>query len=215
MLVRMEDQIDNSSEGPPEQPSPQGGGEQGPFSEQLRHDPVGARVPERVAAGVFCTGAIVLQGPGEFLIDFVQSAARPPRVGARVVMNPRVMSQFVQALKDNLQKYEQRFGPPKPMPKPSPNRRRSIPEMYEDLKMPDEQLSGTYATTVMIGHTPAEFSFDFITRFFPTAAVSARVYLSASQVPRVLETLSSSFRNYLNQAQKGPGRNPPDRQQGK
>jgi hypothetical protein len=44
--------------------------------------------------------------------------------------------------------------------------------------LPDEELSGSYANGVMIGHTPSEFKFDFLTNLFPTSAVSARVFLS-------------------------------------
>ena len=175
------------------------------------HAPVSARLPERVAPGVFCGGAIVLEGPEEFVIDFVQNLARPPRVAARVVVNAHVMGQLVQALRDNLQRYEQTFGPPKTPPKPNQDRRPTIREIYDELKLPDDQLSGVYATTVMIGHSPSDFFFDFITRFFPTAAVAARVYMSASQVPGLLETLTLSHQKYVrrSQPQAPPAQNPP------
>ena len=41
-------------------------------------------------------------------------------------------------------------------------------------KMRDDIHSGSYANAVMIGHGPHEFSFDFITNFYPQSAVSAR-----------------------------------------
>ena len=37
----------------------------------------------------------------------------------------------------------------------------------------------------MIGHSAGEFSFDFLTNFFPQSAVSSRVFLSAGQAPRL------------------------------
>ncbi len=74
---------------------------------------------------------------------------------------------------------------------PSP-RRPSAQEIYDDLKIKDELLSGSYANAVMIGHGPHEFSFDFITNFFPNSAVSARVFLSAGQVPRFSTTASKA-----------------------
>ena len=174
------------------------------FSEKLHHEPIGARVPEHVGQGAFCTGAVVLEGQDEFVIDFVQGLARPARLASRVVLSPRVMSQFVAALKDNFHKYQTAFGPPKEMPRPPTNQHPSIQDFYKDLKVPDEQLSGVYATAVMITHSPADFALDFITRFFPTAAVSARVYLSASQVPRVLEGLSTSLEHYLQRTGQRP-----------
>jgi hypothetical protein len=83
-----------------------------------------------------------------------------------------------------------------------------VQEIYKDLKMSDDVLSGAYATAVMISHSPAEFVFDFITRFFPMAAVSARVYLSASQVPRLLDSTSASLQRYVDRQQQKP-QNPP------
>jgi hypothetical protein len=180
----------------PQQPSPEPAGQPehvGPQSQQFQHSPVGARLPDRVAAGVFSTGVIVMEGPEEFVVDFIQGVQRPPRVAARVVLGPTTMTQFVAALKENLHRYEQVFGAPKPLPAPNTERRPTIQEIYQDLRLPEEVLSGSYANTVLVGHSPSEFCFDFITRFFPTAAVSARIYLSASQVPQMLGALSTSL----------------------
>jgi len=205
----MGDPEDNVPEGPDEAAGGEQGDDQGLFSERVPHSPVSARVPDHVAGGVFCTGVVALEGQDEFVLDFVQGMGRPPRVGARIVLNARVMGLFVDALRQNIQKYEGSYGPAKPMPKPKDQPRRSIPEMYQDLKLPDEQFSGTYATTVMISHSPADFLFDFITRFYPTAAVASRVYMSASQVPRVLETLSRSMENHQRRLQGGQPPAPP------
>ena len=88
----------------------------------------------------------------------------------------------------------------------------SIEEIYEQLKLPDDMLSGDYANAVMIAHTPAEFCFDFITNFYPRSAVSCRVFLSAPQVPRLLDSLIRSFQQYqqkLRAAQPPPPPQPP------
>ena len=194
----------NSASPDPSQPS----GDGGLYSQQVQHTPVSARLPDRVAPGVFCTGVIVVEGAEEFVLDFVQGLHRPPRVAARVVMTPNVAAHFVVALKENIQKFEQTFGPPKPLPQPPVERRPTVQEIYQDLRLPDEALSGVYANTVMVGHSPAEFFFDFITRFFPTAAVSARVYVAASQVPQMLMALTTSLQNRLNRGPEGK-REPP------
>lgn len=198
----------DNSRNTPGGPSDNASGQPAVYSEQVHNDSVGARVSDRVGQGVFCTGAIVQEGPYEFIIDFVQGLARPARLASRVIVSHQVMSQFVVALKENLRKYETAFGPPKELPRPQTAQRPSVQEIYKDLKMSDELLSGVYATTVMISHSPAEFAFDFITRFFPAAAVSARVYLSASQVPRLLESTSASLQRYVNRQQPKP-QNPP------
>ena len=42
-----------------------------------------ARVPEGVGRGAFSTGVIVMTGPTEFILDFVQNIGGPLRSGAR------------------------------------------------------------------------------------------------------------------------------------
>ena len=164
-----------------------------------------ARVPDRVAGGCFSTGAIVMTGPSEFIVDFLQTIGRPHRVATRVVIPHPVMPQFVEALQKNLDIYRSRFGdPPSPTGNANPDQRRPTPqEIYDDLKLPDEVLSGVYANGVMIGHGATEFGLDFLTSFFPQSAVSARVFLAAGQVPRLLESLKGSVR------QLEERRNPP------
>lgn len=173
-----------------------------------------ARVPDHVADGCFSTGAIVMTGPSEFIVDFLQTIGRPHRVARRIVIPHAVMPQFIDALTKNLDLYKNRFGdPPKPnQPPQDPNQRRPSPqEIYDDLKMPDEVLSGTYANGVMIGHGANEFGLDFLTSFFPQSAVSSRVFLSAGQVPRLLDSLQGAVKQ-LKQRQEQAPPTPPESQ---
>jgi len=161
-----------------------------------------ARVPDHVAGGCFSTGVIVMTGPNEFIIDFLQTIGRPHRVASRIILPHAVMPQFIEALDKNLSIYRERFGDPPAPPKnlTNPNDRRPTPqEIYDDLKMPDEVLSGAYANGVMIGHGASEFGLDFLTSFFPQSAVSSRVFLAAGQVPRLLESLVGSMRQLQQQ----------------
>lgn len=185
--------------GPPGGPSP---GDPGTFTQQFQHAAVSARVPEKVNRGVFSTGALILQGPTEFVLDFVQRLTQPHQIVARVALPIPVVPNFVAALRENLDKFTEQFGAPKPLPQMQPPARPpSITEIYEQLKLPDEQLSGVYANAVLIGHTASEFGFDFITTFYPRSSVSARVFLSASQVPGLLAALTSSYQQYLHNVQ--------------
>lgn len=189
---------DTNAPGQPPKPpgeSPDPGGDF--IRGQVQHKQISARVPESVARGVFSTGAIVLVGANEFIMDFVIRMAQPHQVAARVVVPHAVMPQLIAALRANLDRYRQRFGDPPEMPRGEPGARRpSIEEVYDELKFPDENLSGAYANAVMISHSPAEFVFDFITNFFPKSSVSARVYVSAAQVPRLLEALGHTFAEF-------------------
>lgn len=183
-----------------------------PVRQQFQHQPVTARVPERVARGVLTTGQLILDSPKEFVIDFLQGLTRPFQVGARVVITPQTMAEFVAALQENLDNYIQAFGPPPPLNIPQPQPRPTIQEIYENFKLPDDQLSGNYANSVLIGHSPTEFFFDFITSFYPTPAVSARVLMSAAHVPRFLNMLRTCLEQYQQRYATRP--NPPPAETG-
>jgi hypothetical protein len=139
-------------------------------------------------------------GPNEFVIDFLQFISRPANLVARVVMTPMVAEQFLNVLRENLSRYQAQFGTPPALPKPAtPEKPRPAQEIYDDIKIPEDVLSGVYANTVMVGHTPVEFGIDFITSFIPNAAVSARVYVAAPRVPQLIDTLAGLLTQYKRQ----------------
>ncbi len=179
----------------------QGDGDEAPASQEVQHQQLSARVPDHAAQGVFSTGAVVLNGPHEFILDFLLRLTRPHRVAARIVLPPPVVPRMIAALRENLGNYETRFGPiakaPVPLDQMTPPAQPTPEELYDDLRLEDETISGTYANAVMVGHTGTEFSLDFITTFFPRSSVAARVYLAAPNVPRFVESLSHSWDQYV------------------
>lgn len=189
--------------------------------QQVKTQYVTARVPDGRGEGVFSTGTILMTGPTEFIIDFIQNIGPPARVVARIVLPHGVMPQVIGALKQNLEMYKQKFGEPPALPKPQqqPGQKRpTVQEIYDDLKLPDELLPGAYANGLMIAHTPSEFKLDFLTNLFPHSAVSSRVYVSAPQLPRMIESLTGSFEQFQQQQraraeqqrQQGGGQDPHD-----
>ena len=182
-------------------------------SQEIQHSQVGALVPDKVARGVFSTGAVVLNGHHEFIIDFLLRMTKPHQVAARVVIPLPVVPRMIHALNENIENYKKRFGEPKlpegAQPKPDQPKQPQVnaQELYEQLKWGQTDMCGTYANAVMIGHTPTEFSFDFITTFFPRSVVSSRVFLSAPNVPRLLDSLKHSWEQY--QRKLHEQRNPP------
>ena len=193
---------------PPPPPPPSGG----PFGAQQVPPPeprFSARVPERVARGATATGFLAFYGPNEFVIDFLQFLSRPANLVARVVMAPAVAEQFLGVLRENLARYQAQFGAPPAMPAPPAQEKpRPVQEIYDDLKISEDVVSGVYANTVMVGHTPVEFGLDFITSFIPHAAVSARVYVAAPRIPQLIDTLAGLIGQYKRQhegGQAGPG----------
>jgi Protein of unknown function (DUF3467) len=202
------DHPENNPE-PPKPPSEPGG-----FTQEVQYSQVTARVPEKVGRGVFSNGALVMQGLHEFVVDFVLNIAQPHQIAARVVLPITLMPSLIAALRENLNNYQNRFGPPPALPVPQPPPAPpSIEEIYSNLKLPDEIMSGVYANAVMIVHTPAEFCFDFITNFYPRSAVASRVYLAAPQAPVLLNNLTRSYQQYQQklasqQLPKPPGQPP-------
>jgi hypothetical protein len=170
-------------------------------SQEVQHSQVGALVPEDVARGTFSTGAVVLNGPHEFILDFLLRMTNPHQVAARVVLPPPVVPRMIKALTENLEKFKKRFGEPQ-LPaaaQPQPGQQQpqvNAQELYEGLKWGETKMHGSYANAVMIGHTPTEFSFDFITTFFPKSVVSNRVFLSAPNVPKLLDSLKHSWEQF-------------------
>lgn len=171
--------------------------EQDPKPKPPQQQHVSARVPDSVSTGVFSSGVLVIPGGTEFILDFVQNLGQPATIAARVVMPHATMPQFIQALKTNLEMYTKRFGTPPELPPPNPNQKKpTIQEIYDDLKISDDKLAGSYSNAVMIGHAASEFKFDFLANMMPTPAVSCRIYLSAPHVPRLLQSLTKTYDDF-------------------
>ena len=187
------------------------------FTHEVRYSQISARVPEKVGRGVFSTGVMVVQGPNQFVIDFVQRMTQPEQIAARVILPLSIIPSVIGALNENFQRYTNTFGAPPPLPTPAtPPQPMPLEEIYSQLKLPDDLLSGVYANGVRISHSPAEFCFDFITNFYPRSAVSCRVYLSAPQIPGFLKTLHRAFQQYQHKlATNQPPPPPPGDQPGK
>lgn len=107
---------------PGEGGNPEFGSNPRPTSQDIQHVPVSARVPEKVRQGVFCTATMILQANEEFVFDFVSAMVQPQQVVARVVVSAFTTGQFVSALRTNLVRYQEQFGPllPRPSTPPAP-----------------------------------------------------------------------------------------------
>lgn len=184
-------------------------------SQDVQFSNVGARVPEKVARGVFATGVLVLQGNTEFILDFVLRMNQPHQIVARVVLPFNLIPQMIQALHGNLEQYRRTFGAPPPaMPMPPPPAQPpSIEEIYQSLKMNEDVMVGSYANSLMVVHTAAEFCLEFIANYYPKAVITARVFLAAPQVPVFLNSITQSWNNLQakirQQQQQQPPQSPP------
>jgi len=196
--------IMTSSEPPPEESGDK---------QQVRTQHLSARVPESVGSGVFSTGIILMTGATEFVVDFVQNLSPPAKIVARVVLPHSVLPQVIEALRKNLDMYKQKFGAPPELPRSEPKKRPTVQELYDELKLPDEMLNGKYANGLMISHGSSEFKLDFLTNMYPQSAVSSRVYLAAPQIPRIIESMTSTYQQLQQREQQTPpadAADPPD-----
>lgn len=68
---------------------------------------------EEVAEGIFSNLAMIAHSNGEFVIDFIRMMPGVPKakVKARIIITPDHAKRLLTALKDNVQKYEDAFGP--------------------------------------------------------------------------------------------------------
>ena len=127
-----------------------------------------------------------------------------------MILPPSVIPALLGALRDNLNLYQNQFGPPPSLRPNTPGTPPpSIEDIYSQLKLPDDQLSGEYANAALIAHTQSEFCIDFITNFYPRSAVACRVYLAAPQVPVLWNTLAQSYQQFQ-QKVSGQAHRPPE-----
>lgn len=71
------------------------------------------RVGEEVASGCYANLAMINHTPEDFMLDFifVQPGGKQAEVLARVILTPGHYKRLVAAMQQNLQRYEQAFGP--------------------------------------------------------------------------------------------------------
>jgi hypothetical protein len=67
---------------------------------------------EEIALGTYSNLAIITHSPAEVVCDFIQVMPGMPKgkVRSRILMTPSNAKRFLQALGDNISKYEQSFG---------------------------------------------------------------------------------------------------------
>jgi hypothetical protein len=67
---------------------------------------------EKEAEGIYSNLALISHSPAEFVMDFTRVLPGVPktRVYARVIMTPQHTKSFLNALQENIEKYEKQFG---------------------------------------------------------------------------------------------------------
>jgi hypothetical protein len=82
------------------------------MEDQNQNNQLNIELSEEVAEGIYSNLAIINHSPSEFVIDFIKIMPNMPkaRVKSRVILTPQHAKRLLQALSDNVSKYEQNFG---------------------------------------------------------------------------------------------------------
>jgi hypothetical protein len=81
------------------------------MNEQVQQQ-INIELGEKEAEGIYSNLAIITHSPAEFVIDFTRVLPGIPKakVHARIVMTPQHAKMLLNAMKDNIEKFEKKFG---------------------------------------------------------------------------------------------------------
>lgn len=73
---------------------------------------INIELSEEIAEGVYANLAMIAHSNSEFVLDFIRLMPGVPKakVKARVILTPEHALRLLQALEDNIRKYEDSFG---------------------------------------------------------------------------------------------------------
>ena len=82
------------------------------MSKENKKEGLNIELAEEVAEGTYSNLAIINHSPSEFIVDFIQMMPGVPKakVKSRVILTPQHAKRLMQALIDNVSKYEEQFG---------------------------------------------------------------------------------------------------------
>jgi hypothetical protein len=74
---------------------------------------INVELSEEMAEGVYSNLAMIAHSNSEFVLDFIRMLPGVPKakVKARVIVTPEHAKRLLSALKDNIRKYEEAYGP--------------------------------------------------------------------------------------------------------
>lgn len=77
---------------------------------------INIELSEEIAEGVYVNLATIAHSNSEFVVDFIRlmPGTHKAKVKSRVIITPEHAKRLLYALKDNIDKFEEAFGPIKP-----------------------------------------------------------------------------------------------------
>lgn len=82
------------------------------MSELDDNNQINIELPEQVAEGVYSNLAVISHSQSEFVVDFIQILPGLPKakVRSRIILSPQHAKRLMNALSDNIAKYESQNG---------------------------------------------------------------------------------------------------------
>lgn len=80
--------------------------------QQQQQQQIKVELGDTEAEGIYCNMCMIMHSPTEIVLDYarVMPRSRKTRVLARIIMTPMHAKLMLQALDDNLKKFEKQFG---------------------------------------------------------------------------------------------------------
>ncbi len=80
--------------------------------QEKKEQQIQIEIDDITAQGIYSNLAIISHSPDEFILDFVFIQPQIPKakVRARIITSPQHIKRFLNALEDNIKKYEEKFG---------------------------------------------------------------------------------------------------------
>ncbi|MFP4092909.1 MAG: DUF3467 domain-containing protein [Cyclobacteriaceae bacterium] len=81
--------------------------------EKAKRNQISIELSEEIAEGEYANLATIAHSNSEFVIDFIRLMPGAPKakVKSRIIVTPEHARRLLMALKDNIEKYEESFGP--------------------------------------------------------------------------------------------------------
>lgn len=155
------------------------------------------RTPAAVASGVYATAVIVANTREEFFLDFLSTYTVPTRLLTRVILHPAHAKRLAQALRQNLEVYQEKFGqiPTSPLVA-SAAASQPVADMYSKFDLPETVVGGVYTNTALVRYTREEFVLDFMLVMQPPPVLTARVLMSPPHILRLVKALNDRLQTY-------------------
>lgn len=154
------------------------------------------RIDPLVSQGAYSTGVIVMHTRDEFMLDFISGLESPARLIGRVLTTPPHAKRLLRALLENFGRYEEKYGAVSQQIEGSRAKPGQVKEIYGQLQISDEVLSGIFSNGTVIKHTQDLFIMDFTVNLPPAPKINARILMSPLHLRRIISVLGDNLSQY-------------------